>query len=238
MLSYSRRGSIGVITLKNPPHNALRSPAFADKSELEGFLASNDLSGVIVIGDGQHFCGGADLAQLELQSKDRAQLQRDLEKGKALVDLLRFATIPIVAAIRGQCLGAGLEIALACHLRVCSQGAMLGFPETTLGLLPGLGGTVAMAEPRMRGAIELIVSGKLVDAEEALALGLVDRLVDAPKIEPAAEQLLEVLVGGKPAALVRSVMEAIQNGRRLPRDEALRRETALFCSLAGARHGR
>ena len=236
MLAYARRGTTGVLTLKDPPHNLLKSPLFADRAELERFLAAQDLSGVIVVGEGRHFCGGADLEQLEIQSKDREQLRRALDQGKALLDLLRFATVPVIAAIRGQCLGAGLEIALACHLRIASQGAMLGFPETTHGLLPGLGGTVALGEPRLRCAIDLIVSGRLVDADEALSLGLVDGVVDAAKVEQAAEQRLTELVGGKSVQLVRSVMESIQNGRRLPREEALRRETELFCTLAGARH--
>jgi enoyl-CoA hydratase len=236
MLAYSRHGTTGVLTLKDPPRNLLKSPLFADRQELEGFLSADDLSGVIVVGEGRHFCGGADLEQLAIQAKDPAQLRRALDQGKALLDLLRFATVPVVAAIRGQCLGAGLEIALACHLRIASPGAMLGFPETTHGLLPGLGGTVALGEHRVRGVIDLIVSGRLVDADEALSLGLLDRVVDAAQVEHAAELQLTELVGGKPVQLVRSVMESIQNGRRLPREEALRRETELFCTLAGARH--
>jgi len=235
MTRFSRRGSIGIVTLSNPPANLMTEPGFADAGALSAFLETPDLVGAVVTGEGRHFCGGADLARLADQARDPRRLSSGLEQGKALLDLLRFATVPIVAAIRGQCLGGGFEIALACHFRVASKGAMFGFPESSHGLVPGLGGTLLREELGFRGLVDLVLSGRLVDAEEAQSTGFVDRIVDAGQVEAAAEKLLADLTEGKPPGLVRSIMESIQNGRRLPRAEALRRETELFCRLAGVR---
>ncbi len=231
MVTFDRGGALGVLTLASPPQNLLTSPAFCEPDRLRDFLSSPDLTGVLVRGEGRHFCGGADLARLAEQAQDPAALARDLDRGKLLLDALRFAPVPVVAAIRGQCLGAGFEIALACHFRVASTGAMVGFPESTHGLLPGLGGTLLAAGREHRAAIDLVVSGRLVESEEALALGLVDRVVSTAKVEEAAEAMLAALVAEKPPALVHALMEALHNARRLPREEALRRETALFCEL-------
>jgi enoyl-CoA hydratase/carnithine racemase len=236
IIEYERRGPIGYLTIAHPPKNLLQSPVFADPRELEVFLGSPELLGVVVKGKGRHFSGGADLERLEEQAGDPARLGEDLGRGKSLLETLSFATVPVVAAIRGQCLGAGLEIALACHLRVVSDGAMLGFPEATHGLLPGLGGTLAGSVAR-KVLVELVLSGRLVGAEEALALGLADRLEKGADVEAAAARLLAELTEGKPPELIRAAMESIHNGRRLPRDEALRRETELFCEVARRRFG-
>lgn len=231
MVTFDRRGALGIVTLASPPQNLLTSPVFCEPDRLRDFLASPDLTGVLLRGEVRHFCGGADLDRLAEQAKDPARLAQDLDQGKRLLDALRFAPVPVVAAIRGQCLGAGFELALACHFRVASTGSMVGFPESTHGLLPGLGGTLLASGREHRAAIDLVLSGRLVDSEEALALGLVDRVVETARVEEAAEAMLASLVGEKSPALVHTLMEALHNARRLPREEALRRETALFCEL-------
>lgn len=227
------RGDFGHVVLDQPPANALQDPVFVEPSRLAAFLAAPGLRGVVVTGAGRHFCGGADLEALRARLPDAASLSAALDRGKALLALLTDAPVPVVAAVRGQCLGAGLEIALACHARVVAEGAMLGFPESTLGLLPGLGGTAGNGEPLARRArVDLVMSGRLVGAEEARGLGLVDRVVPSGEVVEAAEALLGSWVDGRSPLLVRSVLEAIVHGRRLPREQALRRETELFLALA------
>lgn len=233
MIEYSTEGPIGRLTLASPPSNSLDSPVFAGIEELTTFLSGPGLKGVIVMGQGRHFSGGADRSALRSATGNPGALAADLDRGKELLDALSFATVPVVAAIRGQCLGAGLEIALACHFRIAAGSALFGFPETTLGLLPGLGGT--QADPGRlgrRSLVELILSGRMVGAEEALELGLVDEVVPVPEVEAATLRRIETLVGNKPPTLVRAVMESIHNGRRMPRDAALKRETELFCEMA------
>ena len=226
-------GDLGHVVLDHPPANALQDPVFVDPSRLAAFLATPGLRGVVVTGAGRHFCGGADLEALRQRLPDAASLSAALDRGKALLALLSDAPVPVVAAVRGQCLGAGLEIALACHARVAADGAMVGFPEVSLGLLPGLGGTVGDGEPLSRRArLDLVLSGRLVGAEEARGLGLVDRVVPSGEVAEAAEALLRTWTDGRSPLLVRSVLEALRNARRLPRSEALRRETELFLALA------
>lgn len=232
LIDYSMEGSLGRLTLSNPPANHLESPVFADADALADFAADPRLTGLLVCGRGRHFCGGADPESLAKGREDVPGLARDLGQGKAILEALSFATIPVVAAIRGQCLGAGLEIALACHFRIAASSAMFGFPETSLGVIPGLGGT--LADPgrlSRRTLVELVLSGRMVGADEALEMGLVDTIVPVGDLEETAERRLRDLVGDRTPEVIRAAMESIHNGRRLPREEALIRETELFCSL-------
>jgi len=229
---FSKDGALGLLTLDSPPSNSLASPVFTDRKELAAFLADPALKGVIVTGRGRHFCGGADRVALESAMEDPDRLAADLAKGKELLDIISFALVPVVAAIRGQCLGGGLEIALACHFRIAAGSALFGFPEATMGLLPGLGGTQANpGRMRRQALIDLVLSGRMVGADEALEMGLVDRVVAKSKVEDAARERIDELTGRRPAAVVRAIMESIHNARRMDRDAALKRETILFREL-------
>jgi enoyl-CoA hydratase len=227
---------IGRIVLGGAAVPRLAAPAFADPDALDAFLARDDLRGVVVAGAGRHFCGGADTEALSEALRDPVALGHALDRGKALLARLAAAPVPVVAAIRGQCLGAGLEIALACDFRIAADGAMFGFPEAGLGLLPGLGGTVPDL-PRLarRTLVDLVVSARLIGASEALESGLVDAVVPASEVGEAAAARVRTLVEGRPTALVRAILQSIRNGRSLPRQQALRRETELFIALAAGR---
>lgn len=233
MIRYAQDGALGRMVLSNPPANALARPDFTSRADLTAFLARPELKGVVVVGEGRHFCGGADKEALAQARRDLPALGRALEEGQRLLEALASATVPVVAAVRGQCLGGGLELALACHFRVAGTGSMLGFPEAALGLLPGLGGTApAGARPSRQALVDLTLSARLVGAEEALALGLVDRLVPTAQVEAAAEALIHALTAERTPRQVRAILEALWAGQHLPRAQALERETALFLSLA------
>jgi len=233
-LLYSAEDGVGRIELRNPPHNALVSPAFEDEARLSGFLAREDLKAAIVFGRGRHFSTGADLDALAAQiSRDPEALGASLAAGKRALDAIRFSTIPVVAAIRGSCLGAGLEIALACHFRIASANALLGFPEAERGLMPGLGGTLLGRSHLPRGAIiDLLLSGRMIRGEEAATLGLVDAAVPTGDVVRRAEELVARLVAGRTRSQIRSVMAAVHNAERLDRDAAIAEETRLFVALA------
>lgn len=236
-VTYSTDGSLGTITLSAPPQNRLCHPVFADITELSTFLATPEIKAVTIRGEGSHFCAGADVGTLRDQARDPEQLASWLAHGKTLLQAISGATVPVLALLRGSCLGAGLEIALACHFRYASESAVLGFPETELGLMPGFGGTSAAPSLISRGAVvELILSGRMVRAPEAFDLGLVDRVLPTREIEAEAVSFLRSLTDSRPAALIRAAMESIRNGQRLPREEALRRETELFAELARNRY--
>lgn len=235
-IEYIKCNHIGRLVLSNPPYNTLTHPVFADAGELKAFLNDSSLKACIVCGQGRHFCAGADGETLREHLKDPQSLGRELNRGKALLEIIASATIPVVALIKGSCLGAGLEIALACHFRFASNSAMFGFPEIEYGLLPGLGGPVFSNDFVPRAVlVDLILSGRMINAAEAVSLGLINEAVSARDIDAVVGRFIDSMTAKRRGEQIRSVMTSIHNARRYPREEALRRETELFCRMAQSR---
>ena len=235
-IEYIRSENVGKIVLSNPPYNALTHPVFADAEELRAFLADESLKVGLICGQGNNFCAGADPDALGKHMKEPKSLGRQLDRGKELLEVIRSATIPMIASITGSCLGAGLEIALACHFRFAANSAMFGLPEAGLGLLPGFGAPVFSNGIVSRGVlVDLILTGRLVGAEEARSLGLVDRTAPGKELDIAVAGFIESLTGKRNPAQIRAVMTSIHNADRYPIDQALRLETELFCKLAADR---
>jgi enoyl-CoA hydratase len=172
------------------------------------------------------FVAGADIAELAQQTPIEAK--RRSHFGQALCDLIENLGRPVIAAVNGFALGGGLELALACHIRLAASGAKLGLPEVTLGIIPGYGGTQRL--PRLIGlglALELITSGRMMDAGEAAGCGLVNRVCDPAELMPAARELAGKIVANGPIA-VRLALESALSGRSQPLAEGLGREASLF----------
>jgi enoyl-CoA hydratase/carnithine racemase len=229
-------GEIGIVRLEGPRGNPLPDPVWCPPAELRAFLEDERVKAAVVCGSGPHFCVGADLKTLEQRiSSDLSGFGQRLAVGKDLLDVIWLGPVPVCAAIRGSCLGAGLEIALACHFRVAATTSLLGLPESSLGLLPGLGGAVQSgARLCRRAAMDLLLSGRMVGAHEALEIGLVDELAPAQDVERSATQRLERLVAGRSKAQVRAVMEVLCVLETKGREAALLAETAAFLELARA----
>lgn len=186
-LSISAR--IAVIRLSDPERrNAMNLPMREQcLSALRQLEASGEADAVVITGSGDKaFSAGADIEELAARTVEgelstRAQLRRELPR------VLETMRLPSVAAINGYCLGAGLELALACTLRIAAEGAKLGLPEVNLGVIPGSGGTQRLG--RMIGlgrAMELVTLGEPIDAAEAWRIGLVNRVVPVPELLPVA----------------------------------------------------
>ena len=223
---------IGTLVLSNPPHNAFDQPCFADRSELEQILVHPGQKALILRGEGRHFSHGADPGKL-LEQLRAPGFQHEMDRGKELLAVLADAPVPTLALVRGGCLGAGLEIALCCHFRFAASSSLFGFPEVELGLIPGFGGPLFLdGVATRRTAVDLLLSGRMIGAAEAHALGIVDRVCAAAELEQSAHDFLHGLVGKRTVSQVRAVMESIRNARRLPLSEALRRETELFMAVA------
>ncbi|MEJ2544817.1 MAG: enoyl-CoA hydratase/isomerase family protein, partial [Calditrichaceae bacterium] len=142
-------------------------------------------------------------------------------------------SIPVVAAVQGSCLGAGLEIAMSCHFVFASKNAMFGFPEAGIQLMPGFSGTVfSKNRLKRKDIIELILSTKLINGEEASKIGLVDQIFPGNALLAQSISYLQTLTVNKPAHLIRTIMQSINNSERLSRDEALKIETENFVKLA------
>lgn len=181
-VSYERDGEIAVITLANPPVNALgKEVRIAIAEHIAAADADPDIRAVVICGDGRNLCGGADIREFNTPARDVKPMTRDL------MNIVEACGKPVVAAIHGPTLGGGLELALGCHYRVADEGAELGLPEVQRGVIPGAGGT--QRAPRLLGlkpALDLITTGEPVDAATASEIGLVDRVVPAGTVRDAA----------------------------------------------------
>lgn len=187
--------------------------------------ADPNVRALVLAGAGRGFCAGADLAGFA--DLDDAFSGREASlAGQDIVNSLAALPFPVVAALHGFAVGGGLELALACDLRVAAPGTRLGLPETTRGLIPGYGGTQRL--PRLIGearALDLVLTGRLVDADEALAMGLVARVADDPRAE--AEALARSMLRNAPVALGLA-KEAIVRGLDGTLPQGLEIEADLF----------
>lgn len=189
---YQRHGDIGVIQIANPPVNALSHAVRSGLvNALEKGIADTQTKALVVLADGRTFIAGADIR--EFGKPPQAPLLPDV------ITQLEACPKPLIAALHGTALGGGLEVALGCHYRVALPGTRVGLPEVKLGLLPGAGGTQRL--PRLVGverALEMITSGRFVDAEEALEAGIIDAMSSAATpIEAGLAAAKEILVGNK-----------------------------------------
>jgi 3-hydroxyacyl-CoA dehydrogenase len=179
--NYSLRGGVAVLTLNNPPVNAMGHAVRQDlAANLEAAWSDPAVKAIVIIGAGKLFCGGADVKAFNTPAS-RAE-----PSSRTIVASIEDSKKPVIAAIHGSALGLGLEFAMGCHYRIAQRGAKLGLPEVKLGLLPGGGGTQRL--PRLAGiepAVRMITEGEPVSADEALAMGLVDE-VAAGNLLPAA----------------------------------------------------
>jgi enoyl-CoA hydratase len=232
--TVQKHGHIALLAIDNPPVNALslRTLAALDLA-LDAVEASEEAKVVIITGVGQKaFVGGADIR--ELDAARGVDGGRELtERGQALFNRVAGFRAPVIAAINGVAFGGGLELALACHLRICSDSALMGQTEINLGIMPGWGGTQRL--PRLIGparALALILTGDRVDALEAHRIGLVHRVVPAEALMDEALALGERIVE-KSAPAVASALRALVDGLEMPLDAALRHEADLFVALMG-----
>ncbi len=163
-------------------------------------IPNADLSGIIIYGAGRHFSSGADLKDLldSVQSGPDSGSSPFLARSGLLYEnlnsfrLFHELDIPVIAAIRGVCLGSALELALFCHARICGKGSVLGLPETGFGLIPGCGGIQNLnALAGKSRALELILSGTSFTAEEALNWKIVDKIVSKKDIVKTAIQTIK-----------------------------------------------
>lgn len=232
LISVSDR--IARLTINRPDKlNALNVQC---KAELKEFFtnAKNDenIGIVIITGFGQKaFVAGTDIGELTVLGVDTGK--EFAEGGQAIFDLIQHFGKPVIAAVNGYALGGGCELALACHIRIASENAKLGHPEVNLGTIPGYGGTQRLA--RLIGvgrATELILTGNQIDAQEALRIGLVNKIVPATELMPTAENIAKTILS-KGQLAVRMALKALNASLETPLSEGLRVEATLFGECCG-----
>jgi enoyl-CoA hydratase len=233
-LDLSGTDAVRVLTISRPAKlNALNLAALAELTAVLDDLAGDSaLRVLIVTGAGtKAFVAGADIAEFERFTEDEAT--RYAQQGQAAFDRLEGLPVPTVAAINGYALGGGCELALACTFRLVADTARIGLPETSLGLIPGFGGTqrLARAIGRQR-ALELVLTGRQMTADEAVGNGFALRSVPADALLDDALGLASQLAARAPVAL-RLAREAIAQGLDRPLHEGLAIEARLFGRAAG-----
>ncbi|MCI9596582.1 MAG: crotonase [Firmicutes bacterium] len=228
---YEKRGHTGLITLdKAADLNALNAAFIQEiNNALDQAEQDEDVYVLILTGTGKAFIAGADIA--EMYEKDRAAIMEWSALGSGLNLRLENMKIPVIAAINGYALGGGLELALACDIRLASQSVKLGLPETSLGVICGAGGTQRL--PRIVGegmAKELIFTADVIDARQALNIGLVNRIVPAEDLMDAAFQIADAIGKNGPIA-IRAAKKAIAFSNVSSIEEGCHFEREVFSRL-------
>jgi enoyl-CoA hydratase len=231
-LLYGLADSVATITLNRPDvHNAMNEPMRRDLLRcFEGLAQDDGVRVIVVTGAGEKaFSAGADIREFTAPQVPTAfrEHRRRLDFRQAMDRCWQ----PIIAAIGGYAFGGGLELALACDIRIASADARLGLTEVDLAIIPGGGGTQRLPRVVGRGkALEMILTAARIDAAEALRIGLVERVVPAGEALAAAQALAAALAAKAPVAL-RYAKEAVVKGLELPLADGLRLENDLATLL-------
>ena len=227
-LLVERRERVAIITINRPDkRNALNIKTREEGAALLDELRDdNDVRVVVFTGAGDKaFIAGADIAEFAGRT---ATMQRDVMTGRSLFTAIDSFPKPVIAMINGYCLGGGCELALACDIRVASENASFGQPEINLGIIPGGGGTQRLTRLVGEGkAMELILTGEIIDARTAFSIGLVNHVVPQDQLETKTMEIANRIADKGPVAL-RYGKEAVKLASRSNLDEGLRREVDLF----------
>jgi len=237
-IRYTIEDRVATLVIDHPPANALNRQTVTElDSAVDELLANADVKVVIITGGGQiAFVAGADIGEINalVKAQDAAGAKAMIELGQGVFTKIENAHKPVIAAINGFCLGGGLELAMACHIRICGDRARLGQPEMNLGIIPGWGGTQRLPRLISKGkAIEIILTGDQITAQEAKALGLVNLVVPGDAVLRQAKGLASKLAA-KSAVAMAAALKAVNAGQGLPVVEGLTKERDQFVTLSGS----
>ena len=231
MITCKIEDGVALVTLNHPPVNTLTPELLAELDSTFDSLATDDaVKTVVLTGASRYFVAGADIRVLA-SIPSSVEGEAIARHGQTILNKIEAFEKPVIAAINGACLGGGLELALCCHIRLAAEGARLGLPEINLGIMPGFGGTQRL--PRLIGqpkAMELILTGEPVSAQEAMSLGLVSQVLSADNLLRQAQGLARKMAGKSQVAL-RASLRAIREGMKLNISDGLALETHLFGEL-------
>jgi len=227
-LLVSVQDRIATLTANRPDKlNALNGRLIGELGEaIEEAQSRDDVAAVILTGAGRAFIAGADIS--ELAGLSAVEGKRLARRGQEIFRRFETSPKPTVAAVNGFALGGGCELAMACQIRIAAEGAKFGQPEVKLGLIPGYGGTQRL--PRLVGrgrALQLLLTGEMIDAPEAFRIGLVNRVVAADQLLPAAVTMIQQMLMNAPLGLA-ACIDVVDRGQEMPLDDALALEATQF----------
>jgi methylglutaconyl-CoA hydratase len=232
LVPVERRGHVAFVTMNRP--DAANALSKALVAALEGAFAElaaglkhgDGLRAIVLTGTGKAFCAGADLKERLAMSLE--QTWGFLDELNRLMNAVAIFPVPVIAAINGAAFGGGLELALACDIRIAADTAEMGLTEVRLGVIPGAGGTQRLARiASVAAAKELILTGRRFRAQRAYTLGIVSDVVPAANLADAAAKLAEEIASAGPLA-VAAAKRAIDGGFTLPLADALALEAACY----------
>ncbi|MCX7632949.1 MAG: enoyl-CoA hydratase-related protein [Turneriella sp.] len=235
-LPAGNAANYALLTLNNPPLNALSSALFRELDAAITKLESESVRLAIVTGAGRAFVAGADIG--EMRTMGQAEAEQYSQLGQRIFDRMANSAVVFIAAVNGFALGGGLELALAADIRIVAENAQLGLPEPTLGLIPGFGGTQRLQ--RLIGqsnALYLCLTAERVSANESLRLGIAHRVVAGDQLLAECENIAARILACGPQA-IRKVKETIVRGSGLPYSEALALEASEFSQLFAGQEAR
>jgi len=232
---YEKRGAIAYVTLNRPKVlNALKQAVFAElKSAFEDARNDASIRGVILTGSGDKaFAAGADIG--EMSNYTGIEAGEATRRAQEVTEIIENLGKPVIAAVNGFALGGGCELSMACTIRLAVEGAKFGQPEVKIGIMPGAGGTQRL--PRLVGkgrALQLILTGEVISAQEAYRIGLVNEIVPSSNLIPRAEAILNQIISNAPLGVKFSI-EAVNKGLEASVSEGLLLEASLFAVCAGS----
>lgn len=226
---YEKKGQIAFITISRPKVlNALNAPTLQELNRaFQSVRDDNEVRVAILTGEGEKaFVAGADIS--EFVGLKAVQGEALAALGQAVFSLVENCGKPVIAAVNGFALGGGCELSLACTIRIASENARFGQPETKLGIIPGYGGTQRLARLIGKGrALQIILTGDMVKADEALRIGLVNEVLPAAELLPRAEAIANKIIANAPVA-TRFSLEAVNKGMNMTLADGLAFEASLF----------
>jgi enoyl-CoA hydratase len=234
LLTFDVADRIATITVNRPAKlNALNDALMAELGRaIDEAVRRPDVGGVLLTGAGRAFVAGADIGELAGQSAVEGKLRA--ERGQRTFRKFEVSPKPTLAAVNGFALGGGCELAMACHLRIAAEAAKFGQPEVKLGIVPGYGGSQRL--PRLVGkgrALQLLLTGETIDAEEAYRIGLVNRVVPGGELIDAARTTLATMLAQGPLAVALCI-EAVDRGLDMRLDDAIALEASYFGLLSAS----
>ena len=234
-LRLDKRSPLAVITVDRPKVlNALNAETLTELSEIfEELAADPEIRVILLAGAGDRaFVAGADIRELAALTPEEGRAYS--LRGQGVLRRIETLGKPVIACIQGFALGGGCELAMACTLRLAADDARLGQPEVKLGIMAGYGGSQRLTRLVGRSeGLKLLLTGAIIDAREALRIGLVDEVLPAAELLPRAEALAQQIAANAPLA-VAETLRAVDEGFDLPLDLALLRESVRFGGLCAS----
>lgn len=229
LIKTSVTDGCGIISIDNPPANVLSSAAFREiASALAAMQQDPAVRGVVLTGEGANFAAGADIREIAMIG-DAATGEKMALEAHRIASQIEDSPIPVVAAVNGYCFGGGCELILACHMRIASDKARIAQPEIKVGIIPGMGGSIRL--PRLVGgpkAIEMLLTGEPISAQDALRVGLVNMVVPEADLRRQAVQFVSKRIGPMSKVAVAKILKSVRESLDLPISEAVKLEARLF----------